>query len=312
MTLKRVLLGLLILNLVLVIGCSTTVLDENDKNKSENLSLTIGLMPAVDSAPMFLAEEKGYFKELGLDLKIEVFNNGQERQSALQTNNIDGAMTDFIAVATNVNGGFDIKATTMTSGKFPILVKKNFVEKEDIKVGMMQVSVSNFLIDEWLGDKYNIEKVFINEIPARLEMINTGNLDMGLFPEPLASMGELGGLEKRIYEPKDGFSPDVMVFTGKALAEKEEAIRLFHQGYNMAIGDINKDETEARDILIEKLGLNPDIKDMIDLPLYIKASLPDKVYLEKIISWVEEVLGKDIEIKPEDMIEGKFVKDASN
>ena len=126
MTLKRILLGFLALSLV----------------------LTIGLMPAVDSAPMLLAEKKGYFEELGLDLQIEVFNNGQERQSALQTNNIDGAMTDFIAVATNVNSGFDIKATTMTSGKFPVLVKKDFVEKETIKVSMMEVSVSNFLIDE--------------------------------------------------------------------------------------------------------------------------------------------------------------------
>lgn len=308
MTMKRILFALLVLSLVLTIGCTTQELDDNNQENSEKHTLTIGLMPAVDSAPMFLAQKKGYFEELGLDLQIQVFNNGQERQSALQTNSIDGAMTDFIAVATNVNGGFDIKATTMTSGKFPVLIKKDFVEKEDIKVGMMEVSVSNFLIDEWLGDKYNIEKVFINEIPARLEMIKTGNLDMGLFPEPVASMGELSGLEKRIYEPKDGYCPDVMVFTGKALKEKEEAIRLFHQGYNKAIEDISKNENEAREILIEKLGLKPEIKDMINLPQYTKASLPDEAYLERIINWVEEVLEKDIEIKPADMIEGKFVK----
>ena len=134
-------------------------------------------------------------------------------------------------------------------------------------------------------------------------MIVTGNLDMGLFPEPLASMGELGGLKKRVYEPKDGYCPDVMVFTGKALEEKEEAIRLFHQGYNKTIEDINKNENEARDILIEKLGLNSEIRNMIDLPQYMKASLPDDAYLDKIIKWVEEVLGKDVDIKAEDMIE---------
>ncbi|WP_069999305.1 ABC transporter substrate-binding protein [Cellulosilyticum sp. I15G10I2] len=270
-------------------------------------ALKIGLMPAVDSAPMFIAEKEGYFKALGLDVELIVFNNAQDRQSALQTHSIDGAMTDFIAVVTNVNGGFDLKATTMTSGKFPVLVKKGFEDKKDIKVGMMEVSVSNFLIDEWLGDKYNIEKVFINEIPARLEMIGSGNIDMGLFPEPMASMGALGGLEKVIYEPADGYCPDVMAFTGKALEEKAEAIRLFHEAYNQAIDTINEDENQAKDILIERLKLKEEVKEIMLLPSYTKASLPDAAYLLKIIDWVEEVLGKDITITPEDLVEGKFV-----
>ncbi|MTI46945.1 ABC transporter substrate-binding protein [Sporosalibacterium faouarense] len=312
MTFKKIFLGLLALSLVLAVGCSAPDSNENDEANTENLELTIGLMPAVDSAPMFLAKEKGYFEELGLDLNIQIFNNGQDRQSALQTNSIDGAMTDFIAVVTNINGGFDIKATTMTSGKFPVLVKKDFIDKKDIKVGMMEVSVSNFLIDEWLGDKYNIEKVFINEIPARLEMLKTGNLDMGLFPEPVASMGELGGLEKKIYELKNGYCPDVMVFTGKALEEKEEAIKLFHQGYNKAIEDINSNENEAREILIEKLQLNPEIKDNILLPNYTKVSLPDDAYLENIINWVEEVLNQEVNVTPSDLTEGKFIDNDSN
>ena len=289
------LVGLMALTLVFSGGCTTNK-EVPEAEKAQNLSLKVGLMPAVDSAPMFLAEKEGYFKDLGLDVELVVFTNGQDRQSALQTNAIDGAMTDFIAVATNVNGGFDLKATTMTSGMFPVLVKPGYEEKKDIKVAMMEVSVSNFLIDEWLSDDYNIEKVFINEIPARLEMVKNGNVDMGLFPEPMASMGALGGLEKRLYDPKDGYSPDVMAFTGKALEEKAEAIERFHQGYNKAVDVINKDDNRARDILIEKLNLNEAIKDSIVLPEYTQASLPDAAYLENIINWVEIVLNKDMQV----------------
>ncbi len=306
-TKRLVLVGLLVLSVIFSAGCSANK-EAPAAEDTKNLSLKVGLMPAVDSAPMFLAEKEGYFKELGLDVELVVFTNGQDRQSALQTNAIDGAMTDFIAVATNVNGGFDLKATTMTSGMFPVLVKQGYEEKKDIKVAMMEVSVSNFLIDEWLGDDYNIEKVFINEIPARLEMVKNGNVDMGLFPEPVASMGALGGLEKRMYDPKDGYSPDVMAFTGKALAEKSEAIELFHQGFNKAIDEINKDDNKARDILIEKLSLNEAIRDNIALPEYTKASLPDAAYLENIIDWVETVLNKDMQVTADELIEGKFVK----
>src|SRR5690606_6892578 len=237
---KILLVGLSIFTMLFFAGCTGNI---NSEQKAENISLKVGLMPAVDAAPMLIAERQGYFKELGLDVELIVFNNAQDRQSALQTDSIDGAMTDLIAVATNVNGGFDIKATTITSGMFPVLIKKDYEEKKDIKVAMMEVSVTNLLIDQWLSHEYNIEKVFINAIPARLEMIKNGNVDMGLFPEPMASMGALDGLEKRIYAPKDGYCPDVLAFTAKALSEKAEAIELFHKAYDKAVEDINKDET---------------------------------------------------------------------
>ena len=313
MTKIKIMLAILItVSLIFMAGCSekekTSGENAIQRSKLENLSLKIGVMPAVDAAPIFIAQEKGYFKDLDLDVEIEIFNNAQNRQTALQTGTIDGAITDLIAVAVNVNGGFDIKATTMTNGLFPVLVRKDFQDQKNIKIAMMEMSVTNFMMDEWFGEQYTIEKVFINEIPARLEMIKAGNVDMGLFPEPMASMGELGGLEKRVYESKDGYCPDVMVFTGKSLREKEEAIRRFHQGYNTAIDHINRDTNEARDILVEKLNLKPEIRDMINLPEYSRAQLPDKSYIDKIIKWSQQVLKKDMGVKPEDLIEGKYVQ----
>lgn len=283
--------------------------EQPDSQNAQDLSLTVGIMPAVDSAPLLLAEEMGFFDDLGLSVELQLFNNPQDRQSALQTGSVDGAITDLIAVATNVDSGFDIKATTMTNGVFPVLSKEGAAEKKDIKVGMMEVSVTNFLIDEWLSGQYNIEKVFINDIPARLAAIGSGQLDMGLFPEPLASMGELNGLTKNIYQPESGFCPDVIVFTGKALREKEEAIRLFHQAYDQAVEAINQDPSLAREILMAKIpNLNPDIKDNILLPEYTKASLPDDANIEKIIRWTAETMKKELVVAPADLAERKFTE----
>ncbi len=310
--LKNYMLLLMALSLLMTAGCSpaaTPPAAPEATPPAKELSLKVGLMPAVDSAPALLAEKKGYFEELGLKVELQIYNNAQDRQSALQTQSIDGAMTDLIAVAANVDSGFDIKATTMTNGVFPVLMKKGSEEKKDVKVGMMEVSVSNFLIDEWLGDKYNIEKVYINEIPARLAAIGSGQLDMGLFPEPVASIGELNGLEKKLFEPEAGYCPDVFVFTGKALKENEEAIKLFHQAYNKAVEDINNNEQEARDILMEKIpNLKPEVKGKMVLPKYTKASLPDDQYIDKIIKWTAEVLKKDLKVKAGDLVERKFVK----
>ena len=300
---KKLVATLTLIPALMLAGCSTS-----SNAPEETLSLKIGVMPAVDTAPIYLAEEKGYFDELGLDLTIELFNNAGDRQTALQTHAIDGAMTDLIAVATNINGGFDLKATTLTDGVFPVLVRAGYEETPEIKVAMMEVSVSNFLIDEWLGDDYTIEKVFINDIPARLEMIKSGQVDMGLFPEPMASNGAANGdLEKRIYTPEDGICPNVMAFTDKALTEKEEAIARFHEGYNKAAQDLMENPDEARTLLIEKLNLNPAIQDVIILPTYSLAHLPEEAYIQKIMDWSSETLNQELNLVPSNLIEGKFV-----
>lgn len=300
---KKLVATLTLIPTLILAGCSTS-----SNAPEETLSLKIGVMPAVDTAPIYLAEEKGYFDELGLDLTIELFNNAGDRQTALQTYAIDGAMTDLIAVATNINGGFDLKATTLTDGVFPVLVRAGYEETPEIKVAMMEVSVSNFLIDEWLGDDYTIEKVFINDIPARLEMIKSGQVDMGLFPEPMASNGAANGsLEKRIYTPEDGICPNVMAFTDKALTEKEEAIARFHEGYNKAAQDLMENPDEARTLLIEKLNLNPAIQDDIILPTYSLAHLPEEAYIQKIMDWSSETLNQELNLVPSNLIEGKFV-----
>ncbi len=269
------------------------------------VGLKIGVMPAVDAAPIFIAQTQGYFEEEGLEVEIQVFTNAQDRQSALQTNAIDGAMSDMIALITNVQGGFEIKGTTLTDGLFPVLVRPGFESDGSATVAMMEVSVSNYLADHWLSDTYEMEKVFINEIPARLEMIKNGNVDMGIFPEPMATMGMISGLEKVSYETE--ICPDIFVFTQKAIDEKTGAVEAYHRAIDKAVKDIQEDDGIARDILIEKLNLNPEIRDLMDLPEYKMTNLPDRAYVEELIDWTSEVIGKSIDIDPDVIFERKFV-----
>ncbi len=306
-------LKLTIILLVLTAGslCATGISDtETDMNgDSEAMeTLKIGLMPAVDTAPIFLAQEKGYFAEKGLEVEIQIYTSAQDRQSALQARAIDGAMTDLVAVAVNVAAGFDIRATTLTDGMFPILANPGAAEKKSISVGMMEVSVSNFLVDQWLGSDYEIEKVYINAIPARLEATASGQIDMGLFPEPIASIGAMKGLVKIIYAPVEGFSPDVMVFTGTALENKDAEIAAFHEAYNLAIADIQANPDLARDILIASIpNLNPALRDAMELPEYHSANLPGDDYLNMIIDWTDGIVGRDLIVTPEAMVERRFV-----
>jgi NitT/TauT family transport system substrate-binding protein len=271
-----------------------------------DMNLKIGIMPAVDSAPILLAQEKGYFAEEGLEMQIDVYTNAVNRQTALQTNELDGAMTDLIAFVNNVNNGFPVKITTSTDGSFPILVSKDFAEKKEVEIGMMEISVTNFLSEQFLKDEYNLNKIYIPAIPARLEMLKSGQLEMAVIPEPLASTGELQGLEKRVYKNEYDFTPEAMIFTEKALTEKEEALKAFHNAYNKAVREIQQDDSEAREVLIKSLDLPVKIKDLIAMPEYHLTRVPSKEYLNRVISWIEKTDNSQIEIDYNEVIEGKY------
>ena len=272
--------------------------------------LSVGLMPAVDTAPFFLAQDAGYFTEEGLGVSFQVFTSGQDRQSALQTGRIDGAMTDLVAVAVNVAGGFDLRATMLTEGVFPILVRPDLDEEgaSRVSIGLMEVSVTNFLADQWLSGEYELEKVFVNQVPARLEAVVSGQLDMGVFPEPIASLGVLRGLERRVFEPVDGFSPDVIAFTGAARANKGASIRAFQRAYNRAAADIREQPDRARDALLDNIpNLPEEIRDTMVLPVYHDARLPEDSAVDRIISWTEQAVADEFTIRPADLLDPSFL-----
>ncbi len=275
------------------------------------MELRIGLMPAVDSAPMYLAAHRGYFSAEGLDVEITLFTSGQDRQSALQTGQVDGAMTDLVALAVNNDAGFELRAPMLTDGVFPVLVRAGSEDRDVLQVGLMEVSVTNFLVDSWLAGDYELEKTYVNAIPVRLEAVLAGRLDAGIFPEPFASIGEARGLEKWLFEAPGGFSPDVMAFTSAALGGRREAIGAFIRAYNRAVADINQDPSLARDMLIEYIpNLPPQLRDNIILPSYHPARLPDGAYLQSIIDWTSGILGRNLNVTPGDLIAPELLEGA--
>jgi len=278
-------------------------------SKEQTQSLKIGLMPAVDIAPILLAEKNGYFEELGLDVDLQIYTNAQNRQTALQTNEIDGAMTDIVALITNNAEGFKLKGVLSTDGMFPLLVNPKHIDDKDIKVGMMEISVSNYLVEKYLNNEYNYKKVYINAIPTRLEAIATADIQRGLIPEPIASIGEMNGLIKVIYEGIPSESLDIMAFTDKAISEKSKSIKLFIEAYEKAVSEIQKDSSLARDVLMESLNtLPPQIRDSITLPTYNNPTLPSDKFIEELVLWTSNLVGKEYQITPDDILDRRFIK----
>lgn len=290
---------MILVSLLILSGCSS--------KPSEKQGLKIGVMPAVDSLPIFVADSMGIFEELGLDISVEVYTNAMDRQSALQSGELDGAMTDVIALVNNVHNGFNIKVTTSTDGVFPILHKPGALDNDNLKAGMMEVSVTNYLSDEFLKD-VNFTKEYVTDLPARLEMVGNGTLDLAVIPEPMASMGALNGLEKTYVELNDEYAPEIMVFNQRAIDDKHDELQLFHKGYNLALDKIKEDPQAARQLLLDTLKLNPQIVDSFELPAYNLVRVPSEAYINKIIAWNNSTLNTNIELNYAELVDSRFVQ----
>ncbi|MGL5352608.1 MAG: ABC transporter substrate-binding protein [Clostridium sp.] len=283
-----------------IVGCS------KKEVKEENSTIRLGVMAASDSAPILLAQEKGYFAEEGVNLELEIFTNGASKQSSIQAGELDAAMLSMIQFLNNSKAGLEAKITTTTDGTFPIVLSKNYTEKKDVKVGLMEVSVTNFLADQYLKD-YNVEKVFINEMPVRMQMLMADQLDMAVLPEPLASNAELKGLKKVVYGEPDDFTPNAIVFTDEFIANNPKTVEGFHKAYNKAVKDINNNVEEAKDVLVNKLELDPQVKDLMVLPTYHSTRIPTSEFLGEVEDWTEELQGSTLDLKYDDVVSKDFV-----
>lgn len=270
------------------------------------LSLSVGIMPSMDAAPILLAKEKGYFDDVGLDADIRIYTNANDRDTEINSNLVDGVVSDILGLITNRKSGFAVRATSSTDTVMPVLINENSTDKTEVNVGMGEVSVTNYLSDRYLAN-FVVTKQFISAIPQRMEMAVSGTIDMAIIPEPMASQGELSGLIKEVMPISDAYSPNILMFTEEAIENKEEAIRAFYEAYNQAAEEIESDNAEARAILVEDLGLNPDIRDLITFPTYHSAQLFDTNHFDAMASWIADNLDIEVEGVYSDHIDDRFV-----
>lgn len=290
---KLLAICLAVLALAMLAGCGTT---KQADTKKEMQPLTIGLMPDTDSLPFIIAQEKGFFREEGIEVNIEQYKSAMDRDSALQSGNLDGAVSDMLAVAFAKSGGFDVKVTSFTDGSYKLIASKDSGIKDVKGLAGKDVAVSRNTIIEYVTDQIlakenmdgdSINKVIIPQIPTRLEMLQNGKLAAATLPEPMASIAVHNGCKYVTGSDELGINPGVILFTAKAAADKKAEIQAMYRAYNKAVAYLNNtDRAEYIDLVIEKGGFPPVAKEALKLPKYHEAALPKESDVVDCIKWL--------------------------
>jgi NitT/TauT family transport system substrate-binding protein len=281
-------------------------------------SLSVGILPDVDSIPVIIAQQNGYFEKECLDIQIEKFKSASDRDSALQAGKIDGAISDILAAAFFSEGGFEVKITSMTNGSYKMLAGKHIGEVSIPDLKGRSIAISKNTIIEYAADKMlaennleskDVNKTVIPQMPVRLEMLKNGKVDAATLPEPLASSAAKAGAVILNSTDKLGINPGILLFTSKSIEIKPAEIKAFYKAYNSAAEFLqNEDKSSYIDMLIKEAGFPEDVKDALTLPAYNKASLPSQEDFDSVMGWLKEKELIKNSYKYDDLVDSSFVK----
>ncbi|WP_425059571.1 Putative aliphatic sulfonates-binding protein [Sporomusa carbonis] len=315
---KFVVVMIMVVMMIALGGCAGNKKEDSAQQSGKLQNITIGLMPDVDSIPFIIAQEKGYFKEEGLTVTLESFKSAVDRDSALQGGKLDGVISDMLAEAFAKSGGFDTVITSLTSGSYKLVVNKDETATSIQDLKGKDVAISKNTIIEYVTDKVmteggltpaDINKIIIPQIPARLEMLQNSKIAAATLPEPLATIAVKNGAKVLNSSDRLGINPGVMLFTTKAVNDKEQEIKAVYRAYNKAIDYLSREPVENYvDLLIEKGGFPKDVKGALILPKYQKAVAPQAKDVEDVVAWLQarQLIQKAYSYK--ELVDDRFVR----
>jgi len=308
---KYILLILSIAILFSLTACSST-------GKEANGTLSIGVLPDVDSVPIIIADNEGYFKENNLNVEIHLFHSAMDRDAALQSRKIDGAVSDMLAALYGKEGGFNVKITSKTNGSYKLITGKNSYIKNISELAGRGIALSKNTVIEYAADSIlsysgvdvsSINKIVIPQIPTRLEMLRNGQVAAAVLPEPMASVAINEGASLLASTDTLGINPGILLFTEDSISTKTSELKKFYKAYNKAVDLLNKEDVKTfADILVQKAGFPEEFKNSPKLVTYEKAALPSEEEFNNINSWMKNNNQIKSEFKYSDVVYDEFVK----
>lgn len=273
----------------------TQTSDTSVSDATTKTTVRIGMMSSSDVIPFVLINKNGLADKYNLDLQLEVFTSAKDRDAALQAGELDGVLTDFIGVCMYQNANFDVKITGITDGDYILVAGKNsgitdISQIKDKSIAISENTLIDYTLDKILENNNmksdDVKKEIVARIPDRLELLRNDKIDLGLLPEPFATLALNDGAISLGTANEFGLYPAVSAFTKTALDEKEDAIRDLYKAYNEAVDYMNStDISEYEETVIEAVGYPEEMLGKIEVKEFRTSVLPSKEEVEAAITW---------------------------
>ncbi len=265
-------------------------------------SIRIGVLPIVESLPFLVAQDRGIFQSSGLKVEIVSFASALERDSAIQSGAIHGAIHDILGLG--LLRSKEIPFSIVTNMTVPTAQKDLFVlltspgsgikgveELRGSEIALSSHTIAEYVTDSLLSLKgvklEEVKKLEVKKIPLRFQMLMEGKAKAATLPEPLASLAVHQGARKLGGDYGLKGTQVVLVFQESFMRGESEAMIRMGRAYLQAVRMINEDPKRWRELLVEKGRLPAPIKDVYTMNPFSEIQIPRPEEIGAVKTWME-------------------------
>jgi NitT/TauT family transport system substrate-binding protein len=250
--------------------------------------ISVGVIPIVDTAPIWLGESKGFFKEEGLDLDIQTATGGAAIVPGVVSGSFDFAFSNLTSVMVAKDKGLDLQfvangATSTGDTKKDIgavVVPADSDIKSPKDLAGKKVSVNNLsnigdttissVVEADGGDPKSVDfvEVAFPDAPAALE---NKQVDAAWILEPFLSSAVEKGARVITYNFAD-FDPELDIAgyftTSDTVANDPALVEKFTKAMNKSLEYAQENPQEVRDIVGTYTKIDQATREKMTLPRY--------------------------------------------
>jgi NitT/TauT family transport system substrate-binding protein len=216
----------------------------------------------------YVAQEKGFFKKHGADVKLVWFANYSDSIAALSTGQLDANSQTWSDTMGPLAKGLPLKAILVndnSAGNDALMVSpkvKSFADLKGKSIALEQYSISHFVLANALaknGLKPGDVKIVNLSAGDAAAAFMTGRVEAAVVWNPWVSQIEKSGKGRALFTSKDmpGLIPDLLVAQDKAIQAKRKDLVGMIRAWFDTVDFIAKQPDEAVKIMSKVVSLPP-------------------------------------------------------
>lgn len=266
-------------------------------------TLRLAVLPILDVLPLYVAQSEGYFAQQGVTVELVPVASAAERDQLLQAGQVDGVITDLVALALYNRQHLDVVGVrtamrpTAQFAQFRVLAAPQSAIHTAAELADVPVAVSEGTIIEYVTEQLlrlegvppeHVAKIAVPKIPDRMALLASGGVQAATLPEPLASLAMQKGGRVLVDDSRHPeVSCSVFAFRQATLTAHPQAVRKLLLAVEQAVQAINADKSRWDDLLVEKKLLPPTLQGSFTLPDYPTAGLPAPEQYAAVGQWLQ-------------------------
>lgn len=284
---------LLALLMAALLGC---------RRPAPSAPLRIAVLPILDSLPLYVAAAEGYFANAGVAVELLPAASAAERDQLLQAGQIDGMVTDLVALALynrETPQAVAVRYAMVPTAAFPqfrILASgaadiRSVADLRNVPIGVSEGTVIEYVTERILSAEGlgagEITTLAVPRIPERMALLDSGDLQAATLPEPLGTLAlQQGAVVIADDTAYPEVSASIFAFTTAATETRPDDVRAFLRAVDQASAAINANKAAWADLLTEQELVPPPLEGAYTLPDYPTGGVPSAAQFADVVAWL--------------------------